>query len=127
MGTPYKIYLLSSDFNERFGLDEKTFYLIFEPHHLNSITHLFERLVTFERQVRKMFRSVLERASDGHKDTDKMVIVISHPELRHDIIVTMRDISTITEDTILNHLEEEDLDVSKPFKLKFTLICFCNE
>ena len=68
-----------------------------------------------------MFRTVLKTAFEGHGE-DKAWIVIGHSDLEEDIIVTLREISTISEDTILNHIDEEKPNAEKPFKLKFTIL-----
>ena len=119
--------MTSAKFNEIFNIDERVFYLLFEPEKLVCSLHLLDRLLTFEKEMRKMFKMVLKKAFKGHLGTDKVCLVIYHPDMKEDIIVTLRDIETITEDTLLDHLEEEELDATKPFKIKFTILCYCNE
>ena len=123
METPYRIELMSADFSEDFGLDERIFYCIFEPHKFTYCQHLFERMIMLERETRKMFRQLLKMAFDGHCDSDKVCLVIYHDDLKENIIVSLRDISTFTEDTIIQHIEDEELSASKPFKFRFTIIC----
>ena len=50
-------------------------------------------------------------------------IVLFHPEMKDDIVVTLRDVQTVTEDTILDYFNEDCLDATKPFTLKFTILC----
>ena len=127
MEHPFKIQLLSSDYNNMFDLDERVFYIQFESHKLNCGPHLLDRLVTFERETRNMFRNTLRRAFEGHGEEDRACLVICHPDLQDEVIVSLREIHTITEDTILDYIDEERLDAEKPFKFKFTIICTCNE
>ena len=127
METPFKIQQISANFNETSSIDERVFYLLFEPEKLECGSHLLDRLLTFERETRKMFRNLLEKAFKGHSNEDQACLVIYHPDMKEDIIVTLREIDTITEETLLDHLEEEDLDATKPFKIKFTILCNCNE
>ena len=103
-------------------MEEKVYYVQFEPQKLDCGPHLLDRLLAFERETRRMFRTVLKTAFEGHGKDDKACIVARHPDLKEDIIVTLREISTISEETILNHIDEEELNAEKPFKLKFTIL-----
>ena len=97
---------------------------LFEPHKLTCGPHLLDRLITFEREMRKMFRTVLKKGFEGHKDEDRACLVVYHPDLKEEIIVTLREIHKYTEETVLDLINDEEL---KPFKFKFTIICTCNE
>ena len=118
---------MSANFNKMFGLDERIFYAQFEPHKLNAGPHLLDKLIAFEREIRKMFRSLLDQAFNGHCEYDKTCIVISHPDLEEDILVTLRDLGSVSEDTILKYVEEEKLNTEKPFRFKFSIICTCDK
>lgn len=84
---------------------------------------LLDRLVTFEREFRAMFKEVLRQAFEGHPEIHHACLAISHPDLEEEIIVTLRPICVITEDDLLNLIEDEHLDGTKPFKFKFTILC----
>ena len=58
--------LLSSSFNKVFDLEEKVYYVQFEPQKLDCGPHLLDRLLAFERETRRMFRTVLKTAFEGH-------------------------------------------------------------
>ena len=114
--------LLSSSFNKVFDLEEKVYYVQFESQKLDGGPHLLDKLIAFERETRRMFRTVLKTAFEGHGEDDEACIVVGHPDLEEDITVTLREISTISEDTILSHIDEEKPNAEKPFKLKFTIL-----
>ena len=73
--------------------------------------------------MRRMFRTVVECAFDGHSNKDKACLVIYHEDLEEDVVVSLRDVGAFTEDTVLDYIEDEHLNISKPFKLKFTILC----
>ena len=127
MESPFRIHQLTAGFNKHFGIDERTYCLLLDPKKLDCGPHLLDKLMAFERETRKMFKTALRRGFEGHADDDRACLVIYHPDLKEDIIVTLREIYTFTEDTILDHIDEEELDAKKPFKFKFTILCTCNE
>ena len=88
---------------------------------------MLDRLVTFEREIRAMFKKTLELAFQGHPETHYACVTIDHPDLLQDIIITLRPINTITEDTILDYTDGENLQAIHPFRLKFSILCLCDQ
>ena len=127
METPYRIHQMSGSYNEAFGLDERIFCMLFEPQKLNAGPHLMDRLLAFEREMRKMFRMVLKKGFEGHENEGRACLVIYHPDLKDAIIVTLREIYRYTAESVLDLINDEDFDTTKLFKLSFNIICACNE
>ena len=65
-GKPFRIRRMSFSFNKVFDLEEKVYHVQFETQKLACGPRFLDKLIAFERETRRMFRTVLKTAFEGH-------------------------------------------------------------